>query len=171
MSASMNTSTSTRTIPASAPATGGDPLHRYVSFTVGLEEFGADIRWVQEIKVWDSVTRLPHTPKYVLGVLNLRGAIVPVLDLRVRFGLDRAPFEPTTVIIVVRVPGERGERTVGVVVDAVNEVHDIAQEHIQPPPPLSAGPTDQAFIKGIATLGDRMITLLNLEMLVNAAVG
>lgn len=165
----MRVSMGTETIAASA-APGGDPLRRYVSFMVGLEEYGADIRWVQEIKVWDSVTRLPHTPKYVLGVLNLRGAIVPVLDLRVRFGLDRAPFEPTTVIIVVRVPGERGERTVGVVVDAVNEVHDIAPEQIQPPP-LSAGPADQVFIKGIATLEDRMITLLNLELLVNAAAG
>src|SRR5580658_3842870 len=131
------------TIPDTTAARPLDEPQRYVSFTVGGEEYGADIQLIQEIKVWDTVTRVPHMPKYLLGVLNLRGAIIPVLDLRLRFGLDRAPFEPTTVVIVVRVPGERGERTVGVVVDAVNEVHDIPHEQIQPAPPLSAGPADQ----------------------------
>lgn len=146
-------------------------MRRYVSFMVGREEYGADITRVQEIRVWDSVTRVPHTPKYLLGVLNLRGAIVPVLDLRMRFGVDRAAYEATTVVVVLRVPNERGERTVGVVVDAVNEVHDIALEQIQSAPPLAGGAVDQAFIKGIATLKDRMIILLHIDLLVNAATG
>jgi purine-binding chemotaxis protein CheW len=157
------------TMPGGTAAPKVDEPQRYVSFTVGGEEYGADIKRVQEIKVWDTVTRVPHTPKYLLGVLNLRGAIVPVLDLRVRFGLDRAPFESTTVIVVLRVPCERGERTVGVVVDAVNEVHDIAADQIQPPPPLAGSSVDQAFIKGIATLNDRMIIVLNIESLISAA--
>jgi purine-binding chemotaxis protein CheW len=158
-----------QTLPATAAAAAINDVRRYVSFMVGLEQYGAEITRVQEIKVWDSVTRVPHTPKYLLGVLNLRGAIVPVLDLRMRFGLDRVRYESTTVIVVLRVPGERGERTVGVVVDAVNEVHDIAQAQIQPPPPLAGGAVDLAFIKGIATLKDHMIILLNIELLVNAA--
>jgi purine-binding chemotaxis protein CheW len=159
-----------QTLPAIAAA-AIDDVPRYVSFMVGPEEYGTEITRVQEIKVWDSVTRVPHTPKYLLGVLNLRGAIVPVLDLRMRFGLDRPRYESTTVIVVLRVSGERGERTVGVVVDAVNEVHDIALTQIQPPPPLTGGAVDNAFIKGIATLKDRMIILLNIELLVNAATG
>lgn len=157
------------TMPGGTAAPKVDEPQRYVSFTVGGEEYGADIKRVQEIKVWDTVTRVPHTPKYLLGVLNLRGAIVPVLDLRVRFGLDQAPFESTTVIVVLRVPSDRGEKTVGVVVDAVNEVHDIAPDQIQPPPPLAR--VDQAFIKGIATLNDRMIIVLNIESLISAATG
>ncbi len=159
------------TAGGTASKTGSERPRRYVSFMVGSEEYGADITRVQEIKVWDGVTRVPHQPKYLLGVLNLRGAIVPVLDLRMRFGLARAPYESTTVVVVVRVPGERGERTVGVVVDGVNEVHDIEHEQIQPPPPLAGGCVDQAFITGIATLNERMIILLNIDLLINAAIG
>ena len=157
------------TIPDTTATRPLDEPQRYVSFTVGGEEYGADIQLIQEIKVWDTVTRVPHMPKYLLGVLNLRGAIIPVLDLRLRFGLDRAPFESTTVIIVLRVPSARGARTVGVVVDAVNEVHEIAPDQIQPPPLPVRNSLDQAFIKGIVTLQDRMIILLNIDPLINAA--
>jgi len=144
---------------------------QYVSFMLGGEEYGADITRVQEIKGWDTVTRVPYTPSYVLGVVNLRGAIVPVIDLRVRFGLDHVPFEPTTVIVVIRVAAERGERTVGVVVDAVNEVHDIPTAKIQSSPDLLGGLIDRVFIKGIATLDERMVILLDIEKLVNSSIG
>jgi len=144
---------------------------QYVSFMLGGEEYGADITRVQEIKGWDTVTRVPYTPNYILGVVNLRGAIVPVIDLRMRFGLDHVPFEPTTVIVVIRVAAERGERTVGVVVDAVNEVHDIPTANIQPSPDLLGGLIDQVFIKGIATQGGRMVILLDIEKLVNSSIG
>jgi len=148
------------------------PQHeQYVSFTLGGEQYGADITRVQEIKGWDTVTRVPYTPKYVLGVVNLRGAIVPVIDLRMRFGLGHVPFEPTTVIVVIRVPAERGERTVGVVVDAVNDVHDIPIAAIQPSPELLGGSIDQVFIKGIATLDGKMVILLDIEKLVSSSIG
>jgi purine-binding chemotaxis protein CheW len=143
---------------------------QYVSFMLGGEEYAADITRVQEIKGWDTVTRVPYTPNYVLGVVNLRGAIVPVIDLRMRFGLDHVPFDPTTVIVVIRVAAARGERTVGVVVDAVNEVHDIPTAKIQPSPDLLSGLIDQVFIKGIATLDGRMVILLDIEKLVNSSI-
>ncbi len=141
---------------------------QYVSFMLGAEEYGADIMRVQEIKGWDSVTRVPSTAEYVLGVVNLRGAIVPVIDLRVRFGLDRAPFDATTVIMVMRIATGRGERIVGMVVDAVTEVYDIALGSIQPPPEL-LGAVDNTFIKGIADLNGKMVILLDIEKLVQAS--
>jgi len=144
---------------------------QYVSFMLGGEEYGADITRVQEIKGWDTVTRVPYTPHYVLGVVNLRGAIVPVIDLRMRFGLDHVPFEPTTVIVVICVAADSGASTVGVVVDAVNEVHDIPTAKIQASPDLLGGSIDQVFIKGIATLDGRMVILLDIEKLVNSSIG
>jgi purine-binding chemotaxis protein CheW len=105
---------------------------QYLSFILAGEQYGVDVVRVQELKGWDSVTRVPSTPPYVLGVINLRGAIVPVIDLRIRLHLGQAPYGASTVIVVVRVPGARGERTVGLVVDAMNSVHDIAPSAIRP---------------------------------------
>src|SRR5580698_3872046 len=107
-----------------ATATGADRTatetsEQYLTFMLAGEEYGVDILRVQEIKGWDKVTRIPHTPDYVLGVINLRGAVVPILDLRRRFGLETVEFGPTTVVIVVRVMNGLTERTVAVVVDAV----------------------------------------------------
>jgi purine-binding chemotaxis protein CheW len=142
---------------------------QYVSFMLASEQHGVDVVRVQEIKGWDSVTRVPSTPPYMLGVINLRGAIVPVIDLRIRFHLERAPYGSTTVVVVVRVPGERGERTVGLVVDAVNSVHDIAPSSIRPPPSLP-GTVDDAFIEGIAVVGGQLMLLLDVQALVTASI-
>src|SRR5580658_5602491 len=98
---------------------------QYLTFMLAGEEYGVDILRVQEIKGWDKVTRIPHTAKFVLGVINLRGAVVPILDLRCRFGLGSSDFGPTTVVIVVRAMTRSGERTVGMVVDAVSEVYHV----------------------------------------------
>ena len=111
--------------PAGLPQAASG-TEQYLSFLLGGEEYGVDIQKVQEIKGWDTVTRVPYSPPYVLGVINLRGSIVPVIDLRLRFGLEKVPHDATTVIIVVHVPGDRGERTVGMVVDAVADVYDVA---------------------------------------------
>lgn len=142
---------------------------QYVSFMLAGEQHGVDVVRVQEIKGWDLVTRVPSTPTYVLGVINLRGAIVPVIDLRIRFRLERAPYGSTTVVVVVRVPGERGERTVGLVVDAVNSVHDIAPSAIRPPPALP-GTVDHAFIEGTAVVGGKLMLLLDVQALVTASI-
>src|ERR1700732_1218106 len=112
----------------------GESSEQYLTFLLAGEEYGVDILRVQEIKGWDKVTRIPHTPDYVLGVINLRGAVVPILDLRRRFGLETIAFGPTTVVIVVRVMSGRDERTVGVVVDAVSEVYNVDAAGTKPPP-------------------------------------
>src|SRR5271169_73812 len=112
---------------------------QYLTFLLAGEEYGVDILRVQEIKGWDKVTRIPHTPDYVLGVINLRGAVVPIVDLRRRFGLETIEFGPTTVIIVMRVAGARHERTVGVVVDAVSEVYNVDPADMKPPPDVCGG--------------------------------
>jgi purine-binding chemotaxis protein CheW len=142
---------------------------QYLTFMLGGEEYGTDILRVQEIKGWDTVTRVPHSPSYVLGVINLRGAIVPVIDLRLRFGLERAPFDATTVIVVVHVAGERGERVVGMVVDAVSEVYDVASENMHPPPEM-LGTVENIFVKGLANLDGKLVILLDIERLVISSV-
>jgi purine-binding chemotaxis protein CheW len=145
------------------------PTQQYLSFILGGEEYATDILRVQEIKGWDTVTRVPYSANYVLGVINLRGAIVPVIDLRVRFGLEHAAFDSATVIIVVHVAGERGERIVGVVVDAVSDVYNFASENIKPPPD-ALGPVDNMFVIGLANLDGKLVILLDIERLVVTSV-
>src|SRR5260370_9299202 len=125
---------STAKANASADKSWADSSEQYLTFMLAGEEYGVDILRVQEIKGWDKVTRIPHTPDYVLGVINLRGAVVPILDLRRRFGLETIAFGPTTVVIVVRVMTGRDERTAGVVVDAVSEVYNVDAADATPPP-------------------------------------
>jgi purine-binding chemotaxis protein CheW len=151
------------------PKTTPPSDEQYVSFMLGGEEYGVEISRVQEIKGWDPVTRVPSTADYVLGVLNLRGAIVPVIDLRMRFGMERVPFDATTVIVVMHVAAERGERIAGMVVDSVNEVYQIAADSIQPPPELM-GAVDSVFIKGIADVNGRLVILLDAAKLVASSL-
>ncbi len=145
------------------------PAHQYLSFFLGEEEYATDILRVQEIKGWDTVTRVPYSPNYILGVINLRGAIVPVIDLRVRFSLGNAAFDPATVIIVVHVAGTRGERVVGIVVDAVSDVYSVAAESITPPPDVM-GSIDHMFVTGLARLDDKLVIILDIERLVTSSI-
>ena len=156
------------TPPAPAPGAIG-PTHQYLSFFLGGEEYATDILRVQEIKGWDTVTRVPYSPSYILGVINLRGAIVPVIDLRVRFSLDTAGFDSATVIIVVHVAGPRGERVVGIVVDAVSDVYSISADSIQPPPDVM-GSIDHMFVTGLARLDDKLVIILDIERLVTSSI-
>jgi purine-binding chemotaxis protein CheW len=142
---------------------------QYLSFFLGGQEYATDILRVQEIKGWDTVTRVPYSPTYILGVINLRGAIVPVVDLRVRLALESAPFDSATVVIVVRVAGARGERIVGLVVDAVSDVYSFSAENIQPPPE-AVGSLDQMFVLGLAKLEDKLVIILDIERLVISSV-
>jgi purine-binding chemotaxis protein CheW len=142
---------------------------QYLTFQLAGEEYGVDILRVQEIKGWERATRIPHVPHYVLGVINLRGAIVPIIELRRRFGLEQAEFGPTTVVIVVKVTSERGVRTVGMVVDAVCEVYNVAAADLRPAPELGAS-VDAAFVKGLATIENKMLILLDIDRLINASI-
>jgi purine-binding chemotaxis protein CheW len=142
---------------------------QYLTFMLAGEEYGVDILRVQEIKGWDKVTRIPHTPDFVLGVINSRDTVVPILDLRRRFGLDTVDFGPTTVVILVKVALEKDERTVGMVVDAVSEVYDVDLDQTKPPPGV-CGSVDTIFVKSLATIDDKLLILLDLEKLVGNSV-
>lgn len=132
-----------------------------LTFTLAGEEYGIDILSVREIRAWSRVTRIPQTPEWVLGVLNLRGAIVPVMDLRLRFGMPRQGYGADTVAVVVAV----GERLFGIVADAVADVFDAREDQIKPVPDLGAV-VDTRFLKGLVGDGERMILLLDVERLV-----
>jgi len=131
----------------------GDKSSQYLTFVLGDEEYGVDILRVQEIRGWDRATPIPNTPDYVRGVINLRGAVVPIIDLRRRFKKETIPYTSTTVVIVVKVFSEKGEKVVGVAVDAVSDVRNINEAELQPTPDL--GVDHQGFVKGLATLRAR----------------
>ena len=155
--------------PAARNAGDEGASRQYLSFFLDGQEYATDILRVQEIKGWDTVTRVPYSPDYILGVINLRGAIVPVVDLRLRFALERAPFDSATVLIVVRVAGVRGERIVGLVVDAVSDVYSFSAENIQPPPE-GVGSINQMFVLGLAKHENKMVIVLDIERLVISSV-
>ena len=140
---------------------GGESTRKVLTFSLGGEVYGVDILRVKEIRGWSPVTRIPQTPPSMLGVLNLRGLIVPVVDLRVRFALEAAEFTPLTVIIVLSLRGESGQRECGIVVDNVNDVVDIA-DSIKPAPELGGGQTGE-YIEGITSHDEQMLILLNAE--------
>jgi len=162
----MTQSMSTAESPGSNAAAAGA---QYLTFVCGGEEYGVEILRVQEIKGWDHVTRVPYAPSYVLGVMNLRGMIVPVIDLRTRLKLERRNFDASTVVIVVRVRSSRGEKTVGIVVDAVSEVYSIVADAIKSVPELGSI-ADGSCVSGIATVDGKMVMLLDIDSLVAACV-
>lgn len=142
---------------------------QYLTFVCAGEEYGVEILRVQEIKGWEGVTRVPYAPPYLLGVMNLRGVIVPVVDLRQRFGLAARAADSSTVVIVVRVHSERGEKTAGIVVDAVSEVYSVAPDNIKPTPELGAS-TDAACVRGLTSVDNKMVMLLDIDMLVASCI-
>jgi purine-binding chemotaxis protein CheW len=131
------------------------------------EEYGIDILSVQEIKGWDSATRVPHAGPHVLGVMNLRGTIVPVINLRSRFGFADKPFDTSTVVIVVRMRGQARDRTVGIVVDAVSEFYGFTLDEIRPPPAVG-GRVDLACLSGISMVENKIVMLLDIARLVDS---
>ena len=147
----------------------GVQVEQYLTFQLAGQEYGVDILRVQEIKGWDKPTRIPYSPPHVLGVINLRGAVVPVIDLRTRFGLEAAAYGPTTVVIVARVNTDRGELTAGIVVDAVCEVCNVSPEKLRPAPEVGSA-LDADSVRGLAMLEDRMLILLSIDRLVNASL-
>ena len=120
--------------PTNAAAAAGS--NQVLTFTLGNETYGVDILRVQEIRGYSPVTRIPQSPAHVLGVLNLRGSIVPIVDLRMRFNLERAEYTPLTVIIVLSVQSPVGRRDFGVVIDGVSYVIDVAVGEVKPEPEI-----------------------------------
>ena len=142
---------------------GGIHAHlnnQFLTFFLAGEEYGVGILGVQEVKAWEGVTQIPNTPAHVKGVLDLRGAIVPVVDLRTRFGLPAQDYGITTVIIVLRLEQDGESQTIGIVVDAVSDVMDVTENQIKDPPDFT-GDAKATFIKGLASLNNKLVILLN----------
>ncbi|HEC06709.1 MAG TPA: chemotaxis protein CheW [Thiolapillus brandeum] len=147
-------------------------VDQYLTFCLAGEEYGINILKVQEIRGWSEVTPMPNTPDSILGVINLRGTVVPIVELRSHFNLPDAPRGPTTVIIVVKAEEKNGnQRTMGMVVDAVSEVHNIASTDMQPAPQVGDA-EDQPAIAGLATMDEHMIIILDVDdLMINRVLG
>jgi len=144
----------------------GASMRQALTFALGQEVYGVDILRVKEIRGWSPVTRIPQSPPAVLGVLNLRGAIVPIVDLRVRFAMQSAEFNAVTVVIVLSLRTADGQRECGIVVDSVRDVVDIAADSVRPAPTMHGCQANE-FIEGITTLGEQMLILLDADRLVS----
>ena len=146
-----------------------DMSGQYLSFTLGNEDYAIDILKVREIKGWEAVRPLPDTPHYIKGVLDLRGTIVPILDLRCRFNLASVEYTPTTVTIVLSIQTEKKAHIIGVVVDGVSDVLDVKCDEIRTAPDLGTK-INTRYIKGMVTQGRRMIVLLDVDRLFDTDV-
>ncbi|MBK7141520.1 MAG: chemotaxis protein CheW [bacterium] len=144
-------------------AGNGDEL-QLVSFNIGSEEFGVEILKVQEINRMVEITRVPQAPHYVEGVINLRGKVIPIIDLRKRFSLEVKEYDKNTRIVVVDINGN----IMGMIVDAVSEVLRLSSSTIEPPPEIVTG-VNAEYIKGVAKLEDRLLIFLDLSKVVDAA--
>lgn len=146
--------------PATPIAQGGE----FLTFRLGGEEYGIDILRVQEIRSYEPPTRIANAPHFIKGVVNLRGVIVPIIDLRLKLGCETAEYNDFTVVIVLNVKG----RVVGAVVDSVSDVLELTREHIKPAPELNSS-VDGSFITGIGSVGERMLILMDIEGLMSSA--
>lgn len=144
--------------------TGSDDEQQYLTFIMAGEEYGVDILAVQEIRGWEATTVIPNAPEYIKGVINLRGTIVPIMDLRSRFSLERVEYSPVTVVIILKVETERGERVMGIVVDAVSDVHSISDSDTRNSPELIED-LNTEFIRSLVSVDDNMIILLDVQRL------
>jgi purine-binding chemotaxis protein CheW len=148
------------TTTAKAGASAKTECSQHLTFQLGEEEYGIEILKVQEIRGYAGVTPIPNTPAYICGVMNLRGAVIPVVDLRIRFALPNQEYNKFTVIVVVTVR----DKVVGLVVDAVSDVLDISPSQTRERPDVG-GRTDLRFIGGMATIGEKLVVLLDIERL------
>lgn len=142
-----------------------DGAQQYLTFELADEHYGVEILRVQEIKGWDNVTPIPNTPAHVCGVLNLRGVIVPIVDLRLLFQMPFNPYTKTTVVVVLKVEGIT-DRVVGIVVDAVSEAQNVDPQMISNAPDLGTV-VDTSFIKGITSNDEYMLMLLDIDKLLS----
>jgi len=142
---------------------GNSESIQFLTFTIGDEEYGVDIMRVREVKGWSATTRLPNTPEFMRGVLNLRGIVIPIFDLRARFGGALTDASEKNVIIIMTV----GDRIAGLLVDAVSDILTIQSSEIKPAPNDEAGIRER-FVGGLIAVEDRMVVLLEMERLLKA---
>lgn len=147
----------------SGSAISNQSNNEFLTFTLGSEEYGLDILKVQEIRGYDAVTKIANTPEFIKGVINLRGIIVPIVDLRLKFQMTTVNYDQFTVVIILNF----GHRVVGIVVDSVSDVLTLKPEQIRAAPELSAA-LDTRYILGLGTVEQRMLILVDIENLMNS---
>lgn len=135
----------------------------FLTFTLGDEHYGLDIMQVKEIRGYETVTKIANAPAFIKGVLNLRGDIVPIVDLRLKFAVGEATYNEFTIVIMLHI----GERIVGIVVDAVSDVINIGSDEVKPPPSFGVS-FDSQYLHGLAPVNEQMIILLNIEALISS---
>jgi purine-binding chemotaxis protein CheW len=138
----------------------GGYAQEYLTFTLGPEEYAIDILKVQEIRGYEQPTTIANAPAFIKGVINLRGIIVPIVDLRIKFGVGKADYTPFTVVIILSIAG----RVVGIVVDSVSDVTSLRSDQIRPAPEFAVT-VDTRYINGLCTLGERMLIVVDIERL------
>lgn len=137
-------------------------INEFLTFRLGNEEYGIEILKVQEIRGYDSVTQIANAPDFIKGVVNLRGIIVPILDMRIKFRLDRVEYNQFTVVIILNVAG----RVMGIVVDGVSDVIELEANQVRPAPEFGAV-IDTEYITGLGTVAERMLILIDIEKLMS----
>ena len=135
----------------------------FLSFTLGQEEYGIDIQKVQELRGYDTVTRIANAPEHIKGVVNLRGIIVPIIDMRIKFNLGTPTYDQFTVVIILNIGG----RVMGMVVDSVSDVITLKPEQIKPAPAMGSA-LDTEYLMGLGTLDERMLILIDLDRLMSS---
>ena len=135
----------------------------FLSFTLGQEEYGIDIQKVQELRGYDAVTRIANAPEHIKGVVNLRGIIVPIIDMRIKFNLGAPTYDQFTVVIILNIGG----RVMGMVVDSVSDVITLKPEQIKPAPSMGSV-LDTEYLMGLGTLDERMLILIDLDRLMSS---
>lgn len=148
------------------PTATNETANQYLTFLLNGEEYGIEILKVQEIKSWGPYTPLPRSPDFVLGVINLRGAIVPILDLRARLGLPSTEVSSTTAIIIISAEYEQQVRTMGLVVDSVSEVNQLLPEDIQQASEVNSNVDPDGYISAFGRVDEKLIILLNLNPII-----
>lgn len=136
----------------------------FLTFTLGDEHYGLDIMQVKEIRGYEPVTKIANAPSFIKGVLNLRGDIVPIVDLRLKFAVGDATYNEFTIVIMLHI----GERIVGIVVDAVSDVINISSDEVKPPPQFGVA-FDSQYLYGLAPVHEQMVILLNIEKLITSS--
>ena len=150
---------------AVAPVTASELVaNEFLTFRLGGEEYGIEILKVQEIRGYDSITHIANSPDYIKGVINLRGIIVPIIDMRIKFNLAHAAYDQFNVVIILTVAG----RVMGVVVDGVSDVITLADEQVRPTPGLGSVIETQ-YIMGLGTVDERMLILIDIEKLMRGS--
>jgi purine-binding chemotaxis protein CheW len=151
-------------LPSAPAGTIAAVALEFLAFTLGQEEYGIDIQKVQELRGYDAVTRIANAPEFIKGVVNLRGIIVPIIDMRIKFNLGTPAYDQFTVVVILNIAG----RTMGLVVDSVSDVITLTADQVKPAPPMGSA-FDTDYLIGLGALNDRMLILVDIDRLMSSS--